>query len=346
MSYSAEVKNQADFGFSLYVMSLIEVPQKGLTIPSLTQGSSLSLPILVTNAGQETARRFVEFFIVSVRNQNTREAYARAIKQFLDWCNEYGLEFSDINSLAIAAYVERHPGSAPTINQHLAAIRIMFAWMVTGGILKENPATEVKGPKYRVKKGKTPVLTDDEMRELLDSIDVSHIVGLRDRALIATMFFSFARIGAVLGMQVEDYFQKGKRYWLRLHEKGGKYHEVPTHHKAEEYLDQYMDEADLWNEKGTPLFRTTIGKTRKLTERGLQRQEAWAMIKRRALAAGVNTDACNHTFRASGITNYLRNGGSRDNAQKIAAHEDSRTTALYDRREDTISLDEIERIRL
>lgn len=118
------------------------------------------------------------------------------------------------------------------------------------------------------------------MRELLDSIDVSHVVGMRDRALIATMFFSFARVSAVLGMKVEDYFPKGKRYWLRLHEKGGKYHEIPTHHKTEEYLDQYMDEAKLWNEKGTLFFRTTVGRTQKLIDRGLQRQEAWAMIKR------------------------------------------------------------------
>ncbi|MBD1847324.1 tyrosine-type recombinase/integrase, partial [Cyanobacteria bacterium FACHB-63] len=99
-------------------------------------------------------------------------------------------------------------------------------------------------------------------------------------------------------------------------------------------------------EKKSPLFRTTVGRTRKLTERRLERREAWAMIKRRAEDTGVNTDACNHTFRASGITNYLRNGGSRDNAQKIAAHSDVRTTALYDRRDESISLDEIERIRL
>lgn len=283
---------------------------------------------------------------MSIRNKNTRTAYAQAVKQFLDWCDRRGFRFTDISSLTVAAYIEQHSGSAPTINQHLAAIRSMFTWMVTGGVLQTNPVAEVKGPRHRVKKGKTPVLTDEEMRELLDSIDTSHVVGLRDRALIATMFFSFARIGAVLGMKVGDYFSKGKRYWLRLHEKGGKYHEVPAHHLVEEYLDTYIKEGEIQEQKYTPLFRTTVGKTRKLTERGLQRQEAWAMIKRRALAARVNADACNHTFRASGITNFLRNGGSRDNAQKIAAYEDSRTTELYDRREDTVSLDEIERIRL
>jgi site-specific recombinase XerD len=200
--------------------------------------------------------------------------------------------------------------------------------------------------KHRVKTGKTPVLSDEEMKQLLGGIDTSHVVGLRDRALIATMFYSFARISAVIGMSVEDYFTKGRRTWIRLHEKGGKYHEVPVHHTAEQYLDEYLNVADITQEKKSPLFRTTVGRTRKLTERRLERREAWAMIKRRAEDTGVNTDACNHTFRASGITNYLRNGGSRDNAQKIAAHSDVRTTALYDRRDESISLDEIERIRL
>ena len=327
-------------------MSNLNITNDSLNELISSRHSEILLPAIVVKAGSDTARRFVEFFIVSIRNKNTREAYARAVKQFLDWQDFRGLQFADISSLAVAAYIEQHPGSAPTINQHLAAIRSMFAWMVSGGILRQNPGEEVKGPKYRVKKGKTPVLTDDEMRDLLKAIDVSHVVGLRDRALIATMFFSFARIGAVLGMNVGDYFAKGKRYWLKLHEKGGKYHEVPAHHLVEEYLDAYMEAGELLAQKDTPLFRTTMGRTRKLTERRLQRQEAWAMVKRRALAASVNADACNHTFRASGITNFLQNGGSRDNAQRIAAHEDIRTTALYDRRDEVISLDEIERIRL
>jgi integrase len=217
---------------------------------------------------------------------------------------------------------------------------------MAGRIVDRNPAAEVKGPKHRVTVGKTPVLSDEEMKQLLDHIDVSHVVGLRDRALIASMFFSFARISAVLGMKVEDYFTKGKRSWLRLHEKGGKYHEVPVHHNADEFLHEYLEAAGIGGDKKSPLFRTTVGKTRLLTTHALQRSEAWAMIKRRAKDVGINTEACNHTFRASGITNYLRNGGSRDNAQKIAAHNDVRTTALYDRRNDAISLNEIERIRL
>ena len=309
--------------------------------------SGVVLPAVIAEAGPEVAQRFVEFFLVGIRNRNTRGAYGLAIKQFLSWCEGRGLMFGQISPLAISAYIEQHPGAVQTVNQHLSAIKSFFAWMLLGGVVESNPAAEVKGIKYRVKVGKTPVLSDEEMRELFNSIDVSGVMGLRDRALIAVMFFSFARISAVLGMKVEDYFPKGgRRYWLRLHEKGGRYHEVPAHHKTEEFLDAYLEGAGIAEETGTPLFRSCRGRTRQVTERGLLRHDAWAMIKRRAKAAGVSTAACNHTFRASGITNYLKNGGSRDNAQKIAAHEDVRTTALYDRRDESISLDEIERIRL
>ena len=200
--------------------------------------------------------------------------------------------------------------------------------------------------RYKVKIGKTPVLSDDEVKALLQVIDVSHLVGLRDRALIATMFFSFARISAVLAMDAKDYFTKGKRYWLRLHEKGGRYHEVPAHHTLEQYLDEYVEAAGLADQSNAPLFQTTRGQSRKLTGRRLQLQEALAMVQRKAKTAGISTKVCNHSFRASGITNFLTHGGSLDNAQRIAAHEDGRTTKLYDRRGDMISLDEIERIRL
>ena len=301
---------------------------------------------MIEASGTQAAHRYIEFFFVHIRNKNTRRAYRNAINLFLAWCDSRGLSFTSISPMAIAAYVETHTGSAPTINQHLTAIRQLFAWMKAGGLIQENPATEIKGVKHRVKVGKTPALSDEEIKDLLESIDVSHVVGLRDRALIATMFFSFARIGAVLAMSVKDYFPKGKRYWLRLHEKGGKYHEVPVHHTLERYLDVYIETGSLAGEPDSPLFRTTRGRSRTLTPRRLQQPEAWAMVQRKAVAADISTDACNHTFRASGITNFLRNGGSLDNAQKIAAHEVSRTTALYDRRSDEISLDEIERIRI
>jgi len=158
------------------------------------------------------------------------------------------------------------------------------------------------------------------------------------------MVYSFARVSAVIHMKVKDYYPNGKRYWLRLHEKGGKYHEVPAHHTAEQYLDEYIKAAGIAEEKNKPLFRTTRGQSRALTDRALDRERAWAMIKRRARDAGVSPEIRCHTFRATGITEYLRNGGTVEKAAQIAAHESTRTTQLYNRTDDELTLDEIERI--
>ena len=215
-------------------------------------GKKPNLPVVIAAAGERASRRFVEFFTANIRNKNTREAYARAIGAFLGWCDHHDLTLETIEPVAVAAYVEKllKDGLAkPTVKQHLAAIRMLFDWMVTGGVLPFNPSASVRGPKYVIKKGKTPVLTPDEARLLLDSIDIQELSGLRDRALIGVMVYSFGRVSAVVGMNVDDYYQQGKRWWLRLHEKGGKHHEVPVHHKAEEYLDAYIHAAGIVNEK-------------------------------------------------------------------------------------------------
>jgi site-specific recombinase XerC len=215
------------------------------------------LPALITAAGERTAWRFVEFFTATIRNPHTREAYARAVGRFLAWCEGRGLrDLRALTPVAVAAYIEQLPASRPTVKQHLAAIRQCLDYLVTGGILDTNPAASVRGPTYVIKKGKTPVLDTEQTRALLDAIDTRTIVGLRDRALIGVMVYSFARVSAVIGMRVEDYYPHGKRWWFRLHEKGGKYHEVPAHHKAEEFMDAYVKAAGLAADLKGPLFRT------------------------------------------------------------------------------------------
>jgi integrase len=138
--------------------------------------------------------------------------------------------------------------------------------------------------------------------------------------------------------------QQGKRCWLRLHEKGGKEHDVPAHHTAVEYLDAYIAATGIASEQQSPLFRT-LDRRGRLSGRRLDRREALAMVKRRASYAGLGDRVCNHSFRATGITVYLQNGGTLEKGQQIAAHESPRTTKLYDRTQDEITLDEIERIR-
>jgi integrase/recombinase XerD len=317
------------------------------------------VPATIADAGDGAARRFIEFFTANIRNPNTRQAYYRNALAFFTWLEQHGRsDLRSIEPIIVAAYIEQlqQLHSPPTIKQHLAGIRMLFDWLVVGQVLPTNPASSVRGPKYVVKKGKTPVLEADDARRLLDSIKIVRkvnrnsdetepdVVGLRDRALIAVMVYSFARVGAVVGMRVEDYYQVGRHSWLRLHEKGGKFHEVPAHHNAEAYLDAYLEVAGIATDKKNALFRSTQGKTRRLTADPMHRVDVFRMIKRRARAAGVSDLVCCHTFRATGITVYLQNGGTLEKAQQIAAHESARTTKLYDRTQDSISLDEVERI--
>lgn len=307
--------------------------------------AGFQVPSIIADAGDHARSKFIEFFTAGIRNPNTRMAYARAVGQFLDWCFHQGLGLHELEPFLVAAYIEELGTirSKPTVKQHLAAIRMLFDWLVIGQVIPMNPASSVRGPKYVTKQGKTPVLSAEEARQLLDTIDTSNVSGLRDRALIATMIFSFARVGAVVAMNVEDYFPEGKRWWLRLHEKGGKHHRVPVHHTAEEYLDQYLKLGFEVADKKLPLFRT-VDKQRELTGRRMTRYDAARMVKRRAKAVGLPDRMSCHTFRATGITAYLDNGGTIEHAQAIAAHESPRTTKLYDRTGDKVTLDEIERI--
>src|SRR5262249_23615884 len=156
-----------------------------------------------------------------------------------------------------------------------------------------------------VRKGKTPVLSADEARQLLDSIDLSTVMGLRDRAIIAAMVYSFARVGALLGMRVGDYYAQGRRAWMRFHEKGGKLHEMPAHHNLEAYIDIYLKTTGIENDAKSPLFRSVRGKSGSPTQNGLSQPDIWRMIRKRAKQAGIKTRIGCHSFRATGITVYL-----------------------------------------
>ena len=254
------------------------------------------------------------------------------------------MSLEGIHPVGVAAYVEGHPGSVPTVKQHLAAIRKFFDWFVVNHVVAFNPASSVRGPKYSVRKGKTPVLTAEETRALFDSIETGTIKGLRDRAILAVMFYAFARVSAVVALNVEDYYHEGRRSFFRFSEKGGRLHEVPAHHQAQAHLDVYLEASGIAEERKAPLFRS-IDQSRRLTGRRLDRESVYRMMKRRAEEAGINSRISPHSARGTGITNFLEHGGHIEQAQAIANHADPRTTKLYDRTSDVITQAEIERVR-
>ncbi len=317
-----------------------------MTAPALLQPAFL-LPAQVSVAGPAAERRFLEFFAARIRNPNTRRAYTRATIDFLGFMAERGVgELCAIEPLHVAAWAEWLGGqvSVPTVKQRLAAVRHLFDWLVVAQVVPVNPAASVRGPAHSVRRGKTPVLDPHEARRLLDAIDIDTPVGLRDRALIGLMVYSFARVGAALAMRVEDVFVQNRRLWVRLHEKGGKRHEMPCHHNLEEYLIAYLDGCELRGDRKGMLFRTIRRGTARLSATPLPQANAFQMVRRRARAADIETAIGNHSFRATGITAYLRNGGTLERAAAMANHASTRTTQLYDRRDDAFTLDEVERV--
>lgn len=320
---------------------------EGGSVPSAFPAEGdLQLPAVIEAAGEEAPRKFLEFFLAQISSENTRKAYARATRQFFEWCEGRGLQLGEVGPNVAALYVRAHDGADATVKQHLAALRKLYDWLVTEQVVEENPFTSVRGPKLVRNEGETPALSSEEVQKLFSTVDGEDtVVALRDGALIGTMLYTFGRVGAVVEMKVKDYApaSAGKKV-LHLREKGGKRHRVPAHHKLRERMDEYLEVAGIGDDEEAPLFQSA-NRSKELTGRQLGRKRAWDMVKRRARQAGIEKDISPHSMRATGITSFLENGGELEAAQRIAAHSDSRTTKLYDRRDQRIEQGEIERVR-
>jgi site-specific recombinase XerD len=314
--------------------------------------------LIVTGHGRELAaamlpgaaakKRAAEFFTAEVRNDHTRRAYVNALRRFAAWCEARGLSFETAETVHVATYIkelELAKLSAPTIKQHLAGLRHFFDHQVSGGFLKINPAAAVRGPRHSVKEGKTPILTGGEPRKLLDSIKGEALVEVRDRALIATLLYTAARVNAVINLDVEDYYLQGASRFLRFDEKGGKHHVVPCNHALQELLDAYIERAGLTGQKKAPLFRTIPRGAFGVSANRLTQSNVYELIGRRKKAAGIESIIGCHSMRGTAITNLLENGASVEEAQSLAGHSSIKTTKLYDRRDQTVRRDLVERIR-
>ena len=274
-------------------------------------GSVATLPALVAGAGSGP-RCASSNTSPSTSATRTRGQPMRALPAaFLHWCKGQGIDrLQDVQPVHVAGYIEQLGANCRALRQAASGLyphAVRLAGHGPGDAVE--PGASVRGPRHSVSKGSTPVLSSEEATALLKDMDVSTVVGLRDRALIAVMTYTFARVGAVVALNVEDYYPQKKRWWLRLREKNGKVNEMPCHHKLEAYLDAYISAAGIAEDRKGPLFRAAIGKTKKLSDHAMSRTDVWYMVRRRAIDAEIETSIGCHTFRATGITDYLTNGG-------------------------------------
>jgi integrase/recombinase XerD len=300
-------------------------------------------PAIVARAGGRFA--WDEFFFGEIRNPHTRKNYRHAVERFLVWCEARDMELATITPGMVGNYMDSLPLAAPTKKLHLAAIRGFFDRLVNRHVCLINPAATVKGERHQVVEGKTPEMTVAEATALLRAIPPVGMVALRDRAILATLTYTAARVGAVAKLRRGSLQPEGRGWVLRFEEKGGKRREIPLRSDLEECLFDYLAAAQIEDApKETPLFRTAVRKTGQLTTQGMSAIDICAMLKRRLKDAGLPARLSPHSFRVMTITDLLSQGQPLEDVQYLAGHSDPRTTRLYDRRQKKVTKNLVERI--
>lgn len=304
-----------------------------------------NLPAIVAAAGDGARFAWEEFFSGELPNSHTRAAYLRAVRRFLEWCQEGRSELHRITPGQVGAYLAGLPVGVPTKKQHLAAIRRFFDRLVVRHVVVLNPAASVRTERYQVVEGKTPEITVPNARRLLASLGGTDVVTRRDRAVIGVLIYTAARVGAVTRLRLCDLRYDGEQWTLRFVEKGGKAREIPVRHDLQQMLLAYLDTAGLSMTTSTaPLFRSAVRRTGVLSGRALTPGDACRMVKRRLRSAELPDRLSPHSFRVTTVTDLLENGVPLEEVQYLAGHSDPRTTRLYDRRQKRVTRNVVERI--
>jgi integrase/recombinase XerD len=338
-------------------MSTEIVPATSQAIASKAKDDPL--PVLVERAGGAARFAWDEYFFAEHHNPHTQKAYMAAVRRFLGWCDGQGVELPAITPGMVGQYLVSLGGSAAKRNLHLSALRGFFDRLVNRHVVILNPAASIRGVKEQVIEGKTPEITVEQARTLLASIHVvkleNHgqggqietplLVGLRDRAILATLKFTACRAGAVAKLRLGDFQHDGGQYVLRFQEKGGKSREIPVRHDLEGFIRAYLDTAGIAGEaKDLPLFRSTLRRTKHLTGNPMTSKSICELVKRRLKDVGLPERLSPHSFRVAAVTDLLTQGVPLEDVQYLAGHSEPRTTALYDRRQKRVTRNIVERI--
>jgi integrase/recombinase XerD len=283
------------------------VKASAVSVPTIDGGQSL--PVLVEHAGPAARFAWDEFFYAEHHDPHTQKAYMAAVKPFLSWCEGQGVELPGVTPGLVGQYLVGLGGSAAKRDLHLSALRGFYDRLVNRHVVLLNPAASVRGVKKQMIEGKTPEITEEQARTLLASVDTGHIVGLRDRAILATLAHTACRVGAVAKLRLGDFQNERTQFVLRFQEKGGKSREIPVRHDLEGNIRAHLDAAGIAGEaKDRPLFRSTLRRTKQLTGNALTTKAICELVKRRLKDAGLQLRLSPHSFRVATITDLLTQG--------------------------------------
>jgi site-specific recombinase XerD len=315
------------------------------------------LPALVLQSGPAATQAWADFFDGKLPNHHTRRAYKGRVRRFLQWADAQGLELPRIMAGDLRRYLGRLSGGASKKKGTLAALRAYFRILVQRHVCLINPAAEAETDRYEIVEGKTPEITDAQFRALLSVIDTENLVGLRDHLIIKTLAYTGARVGAVAGLQQNDFYQAKGQWMLHFDEKRGKSREIPVAHDLEMLFHEYLERTGIKNERPTLdeennesnpvyIFRTTVGRSRRLTKNPITGNDIYRMLRRHAARAGLGEAFSPHSFRVAIATDLYDLGVPTDEIQTLLGHSDVRTTNLYKRNRRGVTRNLVERIRL
>ena len=293
-----------------------------------------------------------EFFQGEIANPHTRKNYIHAVRKFLAWAETARLELLDITPGEVGTYFQELDVAVPTKKLHLAALRKFFDRLVNRHVIVINPAATVRAERYSVVEGKTPEIQRKQAETLIKSIETTYdveseirpdLVGLRDRAILAVLVFTAARVGAVAKLTFKNLRHDGTSTRSGSRRKAAspaRSRSAPISRRSCSPTFRPPASAD------GPLFRTAAGKTKTLTGNPMTAIDICRMMKRRLKAAGLPTDFSPHSFRVTTITDLLEHNTALEDVQHLAGHADPRTTRLYDRRRRKITRNIVERISI
>ncbi len=307
--------------------------------------SQIVIPQSISNAGSSAQFAWEEFFLGKLRNAYTRRAYLHAVRHFLSWAERRQIELPRITPGMVGQYFDELAISTPSKKLYLAAIRSFLDVLVQRHVIVLNPALSVRTERYSATEGKTPEITVEQSRQLLNAIPSESVVDFRDRALIATLIYTAARAGAVAKLRLKDLEFDGVQFSLKFNEKRGKARSIPVRADLQRVLQEYVVAGGLEAAgKESPVFRTASGRRGTLSRRAMNGVDICRMVKRRLKAAGLPGLISPHSFRSMAATDLLLHGVALEDVQFLLGHSDSRVTKLYDRRQKQITRNIVERI--
>lgn len=323
------------------------------------------MPPIVSRGGRAAEYAFGEYFFGELR-PTTRRAYLSRFRRFEAWAETRQIELVELQPGHITDFLENELSGLgiSARNGYLAMLRKFFDCLVVRHAIVLNPARSVTGERLEVLEGLTPEIAKKQARQLLDSVDTSTLVGLRDRLVLAILVYTGARGGAVAKLRASDIEFDGTQFQLRFREKGNKFRRIPVRHDVQELLEDYMSAAGIRVGDKAPLLRSARGRTGALTARGISADDVRRLTKRRLVDAGFGTrktrrdasgkayatdyksDYRPHSFRVTTITDLIEQGIPLEDVQNLVGHKDARTTKLYDRSRRQVTRNIVERISI